>query len=47
VFESGDEQAPIINLFNRRPDGALHAGVYALTMSKPIAEELLAQLSAI
>jgi hypothetical protein len=47
IFESGDEQAPIINLVNSRSDGAPHAGVYALLMSKPIAEKLLIDLSAI
>ena len=47
IFESGDEQAPIINLFNRRPDGAPHAGVYALMMSKPVAEKLVDELAAI
>ncbi len=47
IFESGDEQAPIINLFNRRPDGSPHAGPYALMMSKPIAEKLLGDLSAL
>ncbi len=47
VFESGDEQAPIINLVNTRADGAPHAGTYALLMSKPIAEQLLDELAAI
>lgn len=47
VFESGAEQAPIINLRNRRPKDAPHGGVYALMMSKPIAEKLTRELAAL
>lgn len=47
VFESGHEQAPITNLRNRRPEGAPHAGVYALMMTKPTAEKLVKELAAI
>jgi hypothetical protein len=45
VFESGAEQAPIINLRNRRPKDAPHGGVYALMMSKPVAEKLTRELA--
>ena len=47
VLESGPEQAPIINLLNRRDKAAPHGGVYALLMSKPIAEQLVKELAAI
>lgn len=47
VLESGPEQAPIINLLNRRDKAAPHGGVYALLMSKPIAEKLVKELAAI
>jgi hypothetical protein len=47
VFESGAEQAPIINLRNRRPKDAPHSGVYALMMSKPVAEKLTRELAAL
>lgn len=47
VLESGHEQAPIINLLNRRDKAAPHGGVYALLMSKPVAEQLVKELAAI
>lgn len=47
VFESGHEQAPVINLFNVRPDGAPHGGVFARTFGKPVAERLVEDLAAI
>ncbi|WP_428267909.1 hypothetical protein [Haliangium sp.] len=47
VYESGHEQAPIVNLRNRRPKDATHGGVFALMMSKPIAEELCQKLAAV
>lgn len=47
VFESGPEPAPIINLRNRRAADAKHGGVYALLMSKRIAEQLLGELRAL
>jgi hypothetical protein len=47
VFESGAEQAPIINLRNRRSKDAPHGGVYALMMSKPVAEKLTRELAAL
>jgi hypothetical protein len=47
VLESGPEQAPIINLLNRRDKDAAHGGVYALLLSKPIAEKLVKELAAI
>lgn len=47
VFESGPEQAPIVNLRNRRAKDAEHGGVYALLMSKAIAEQLVERLAAL
>ncbi len=47
VFESGPEQAPVVNLFNVRPKDAPHGGVYARSMSRQVAEELADQLAAI
>jgi hypothetical protein len=47
VFESGAEQAPIINLRNRRAKETPHGGVYALMMSKPVAEKLILELAAL
>jgi hypothetical protein len=47
VNESGPEQAPIINLRNRRPKGGVHGGAFTLAMSKPVAEKLVAELAAI
>jgi hypothetical protein len=47
VFESGDEQAPITNVMNRRPDGAPHGGVYAVMMGRTVAERLLDDLAAL
>lgn len=47
VNESGPEQAPIINLRNRRPKDAPHGGAFTLAMSKPVAEKLVAELGAI
>ena len=47
VFESGPEQAPIINLRNRRPAEVLHGGVFVLMMSRPAAKDLSEQLSAL
>ena len=45
IFESGPEQAPIINIQNRRAKDQAHGGVYALLFSKPKAEaELLKEL---
>lgn len=47
VFESGPEQAPVINLFNVRPKDARHGGAYARSMSRQVAEQLAEQLAAI
>ena len=47
VYESGDEQAPITNVLNRRPDGSPHGGVYAVMMGRTIAERLLDDLAAL
>lgn len=47
VFESGPEQAPVVNLFNVRPKDAPHGGVYARSLSRQVAEELADQLAAI
>lgn len=47
VYESGSEQQPITNILNRRPDGAPHAGLTGLMMTRPAAEELLKQLLAV
>lgn len=47
VFESGPEQDPVINLFNVRPADAPHGGVYARSMSRPVAEQLATQLAAL
>ena len=47
VFESGDERAPFYNVQNRRADGAAHAGVYALAMTRTAAEQLVSQLRSI
>lgn len=47
VFESGPEQEPVINLFNVRPKDAPHGGVYARSMSRPIAEKLADELARI
>lgn len=47
IFESGHEQAPYTNLMNRRASGAPHGGVYALALSRPIAERLGAELAAL
>lgn len=47
VFESGPEQQPVVNLFNVRPKDAPHGGVYARSMSRPVAEQLATQLAAL
>ena len=47
VFESGHEQAPFFNVHCRRPEGAVHGGMYALAMTRPAAEKLLADLRSI
>lgn len=47
VFESGPEQAPVVNLFNVRPKDAPHGGVYARSMSREAAEQLVEQLAAL
>jgi len=47
VFESGPEQAPVVNLFNVRPQAAAHGGVYARSMSRPVAEALVDELAGI
>jgi hypothetical protein len=47
VFESGPEQAPVVNLFNVRPKDAAHGGVYARSMSRRVAEQFADQLTAI
>lgn len=47
VFESGPEQEPVVNLFNVRPKDAPHGGVYARTMSRSVAEQLVEQLAAL
>jgi hypothetical protein len=47
VYESGPEQAPIINLRNRRPKDAPHGGLSGFMMSKPYAEKLVEELAAI
>jgi hypothetical protein len=45
VFESGPEQAPVVNLFNVRPAAAPHGGVFARSMSRPTARTLVDELS--
>ena len=45
VRETGPEQAPYVNIQNRRPAASPHGGVYALFVSRPVAEDLLARLS--
>jgi len=47
VFESGPEQAPVINLFNRRETSARHGGIYALMFSREVARQLVAELTAL
>jgi hypothetical protein len=47
VFESGPEQAPVVNLFNVRPETAPHGGVYARSMSRAVAEQLASALAKI
>jgi hypothetical protein len=47
VFESGPEQAPLVNLFNVRPRDVEHGGVFARSLSRIVAEELADQLAAI
>ena len=44
VDESGPEPAPFINIFNKRPLGTRHEGAQLVTLSKPVAEKLLADL---
>jgi hypothetical protein len=47
VWESGPEQQPFINVFNTRPEDAPRGGMFALSISRPVAEQLLAQLDAL
>ena len=47
IFESGPEQAPVINLFNVRPKDAPHGGTYARTMSRPAVHQLIEKLEAL
>ncbi|GAB4562630.1 MAG: hypothetical protein Tsb0020_11050 [Haliangiales bacterium] len=47
VYESGPEQAPFVNLRNRRPKDATHGGVYVLMLSDPTARDLHSQLAAL
>jgi hypothetical protein len=47
VDESGPEQAPFINLYNRRPNDAPHGGAFVLAMSKPVSERLIDELDAL
>jgi hypothetical protein len=47
VYGSGSDQQPIINILNRRPDGALHGGLTGLMMTTPAAEALFEQLGAL
>ena len=44
VYGSGSDQQPIINILNRRPDGATHCGLTGLMMTTPAVEALLEQL---
>lgn len=47
IAETGPEQQPFINLSNSRPKTAAHGGVYNLSMTKPIAQQFIAELGAI
>lgn len=47
VYGSGSDQQSITNILNRRPDGAPHAGLTGLMMTRPAAEDLLKQLLAV
>jgi hypothetical protein len=47
VFESGPEQAPVVNLFNVRPPAVPHGGVYARSLSRPVAQTLVDELAQI
>lgn len=47
IFESGPEQEPVINLFNVRPKDAPHGGVYARSLSRRVAAQLVDQLAAL
>jgi len=44
IDETGPEPAPFINIFNRRPLGAPHEGAQLVSLSKPRAAQLLAEL---
>jgi hypothetical protein len=46
VYESGPEQRPFYNIFNRRPEGVPHGGLSGLMLTRAAAEELLARLPA-
>ena len=47
LCESGPEQEPIINIFNRRPEGVLHSGLSGLMMTKAATQDLLGKLAAL
>ena len=44
IDESGPEPAPFINIYNERPAGAAHEGAQLVSLSKPLAGKLLAEL---
>jgi len=44
VYGSGSDQQPIINILNRRPEGAPHGGLTGLMMTTSAVEALLEQL---
>jgi hypothetical protein len=47
VEESGPEQQPLIVLRNSRPKTGAHGGPFTLAMTKPVAEQFIAELGAI
>ena len=47
VYGSGSDQRPIINILNRRPDGAPHGGLAGLMLTTPAAKTLFEQLRAL
>lgn len=46
LYESGPEQAPVINIINRRAKEAPHGGLCGINISVDIARQLLSQLGA-
>lgn len=47
IYESGHEQAPCTNLYNRRPPGAVRGGLSGTGMSRNIALQVLHALAAL